>query len=194
MCSVLRAGLLKIVRLLKSICSAILSTPESALDTTEYPSNNESVKELHPMSDLLHEMLKHYGLTEVLGPKSDPTILAMLKEMGYDDSADDSNIAWCSAALNYFCKKLGYERSGSLAARSWLKMPVVVLQPELGDIVVFWRESPSSWMGHVAVYINHDMKYVYCLGGNQANSLIISAYSRDRVLGYRRLRKLEDIT
>ena len=190
----LRAGLSKIVHTLMSICSAILSTLKSVFGTTEYPSNNESEEKPHQMKELLEEMLRHYGLTEVLGPKSDPTILAMLMEMGYDENADDSNIAWCSAALNYFCKKLGYERSGSLAARSWLKMPVVVLQPELGDVVVFWRESPSSWKGHVAVYINHDMKYVYCLGGNQANSLIISAYSRDRVLGYRKLRKLTDIT
>lgn len=188
------AGLLKIARRLMSIFTATPSTPESASDTTEYPSDNENVEELYPMTDLLHEVLKHYGLTEVLGPKSDPTILAMLKEMGYDNSADDSNIAWCSAALNYFCKKLGYERSGSLAARSWLKMPVVVLKPELGDIVVFWRVSPSDWQGHVGLYINHDLKYVYTLGGNQSDSLIISAYSRDRVLGYRKLRKLEDIT
>ena len=188
------AGISKIVHRLMSTFSAVPFTHENALKPIKYHSNSENEKKLYPMNDLLHEVLKHYGLTEVVGKDSDPTILAMLKEMGYDDSADDSDIAWCSAALNYFCKKLGYERSGSLAARSWLKMPVMVLQPEIGDVVVLWRGSPSSWQGHVGLFITRDTNIVYILGGNQANSLNIMPYPLDRVLGYRRLRKLTDIT
>ena len=145
------------------------------------------------MTDLLLEMLGNYGLKEVAGKNSDPTILVMLQEMGYDSSADDSEIAWCSAALNYFCKKLGYERSGGLDARSWLKMPVKVLQPQIGDVAILWRVSPTDWRGHVGLFITQDLNNVWLLGGNQANSLNIAPYKRDQILGYRKLRKLKDI-
>ena len=145
------------------------------------------------MTDILHEMLKHYGLKEVFGKESNPEILAMFTELGYDWVDDDSTTAWCSAALNYFCKKLGYERSGELTARSWLKIdkPIIVLKPSLGDIVVLWAGSPDSWRGHVGLYITEDKDSIYILGGNQNNQIKISPYPRERLLGYRKVRKLE---
>lgn len=142
------------------------------------------------MTEILLEFLKMYGLKEVVGKEHNPDILAMFAEIGFDYIQDDET-SWCSAALNYVCKKLGYERSGSLVARSWLKMPIRVLKPSLGDIVVFWRESPDSWKGHVGLYISHDIHNVYTLGGNQNNSISIKPYPRDRVLGYRQVHKLK---
>ena len=140
------------------------------------------------MTNLLLEFLAHYGLKELEGPESNPEIIAMGKDLGFD-IADDSTTAWCSLALNYYAKKCGYEYTGKLDARSWLKMPIMILKPSLGDIVVFWRESPSSWRGHVGLFIAQDMNIVYVLGGNQGNQIGISAYPRDQVLGYRQLRK-----
>jgi uncharacterized protein (TIGR02594 family) len=96
----------------------------------------------------------------------------------------------CSGSMNFFAKKHGYERSGKLDARSWLKVGEVVTEPKLGDVVVFWRESKSSWKGHVGLYINHDTNYIYCLGGNQSGSIRITPYPIDRLLGYRRLKKV----
>ena len=91
------------------------------------------------MQEILNEFLKNYGVKEVSGSEHNPSIRAMFSEIGFDWVKDDET-SWCSAALNYFCKKLGYERSGALDARSWLKMPVMVLKPSLGDIVILWRE------------------------------------------------------
>jgi len=142
--------------------------------------------------DLLLDVLSHYGLEEIVGEKHNPEILAFFAEIGFDWVHDDET-AWCSASLNYFCKKLGYERSGRLDARSWLKMPVLVLKPELGDVVVLWRESPTSWKGHVGLFISKNATHVYILGGNQGNMIKITPYPIDRVLGYRRLKKLTDI-
>ncbi len=142
------------------------------------------------MEEILLEMLKHYGMKEIAGNKHNPEILAMFAEIGFDYVKDDET-SWCSASLNYFCKKLGYERSGALDARSWLKMPIKILKPSLGDIVVFWRESPESWKGHVGLFIAQDLTNVYVLGGNQGNMINISAYPRDRVLGYRQVHKLK---
>jgi uncharacterized protein (TIGR02594 family) len=141
------------------------------------------------MTEILLEMLRHYGIKEVVGDKHNPEILAMFAEIGFDWVKEDE-VSWCSAALNYFCFKLGYERSGKLDARSWLKMPVVVLKPSLGDIAVLWRNSPDSWEGHVGLFITQDINNVWILGGNQGNMLNISAYPRDRVLGYRQTKKI----
>lgn len=142
------------------------------------------------MTDILLEFLKMYGLKEVEGSEHNPEIVAMFAEIGFDYIKDDET-AWCSASLNYVCKKLGYERSGKLDARSWLKMPIMILKPTLGDIVVLWRESPSSWKGHVGLFISQDINTVYVLGGNQNNSISIQSYPRDRVLGYRQVHKIK---
>ena len=142
------------------------------------------------MKDLLHEVLNTYGLKEVIGKEHNPEILAMFAAIGFDWVKDDDT-AWCSASLNYFCKKLGYERSKKLDAKSLLKVGEIILEPELGDIVVLWRESISSWKGHVGIYINSDENDIWILGGNQSNMLNITAYTQERLLGYRRLKKLK---
>jgi uncharacterized protein (TIGR02594 family) len=142
------------------------------------------------MQDLLIEFLKHYGTKEILGATHNPEILAMFQEIGYDWVKDDET-AWCSAALNYFAMKAGYERSGKLDARSWLKMPIMVLKPEIGDVVVFSRGDINGWQGHVGLYISSNVQEIFCLGGNQKNQICIEAYPRDRVLGYRKLKKLK---
>lgn len=140
------------------------------------------------MTDLLIQMLTNYGLREVDGPQSNPEIIAMGKELGFDIT-DDSTTAWCSLAINYYAKKCGYAYTGKLDARSWLKMPVVVLKPTIGDVVVLWRESHESWKGHVGLFIAWDNKTVWVLGGNQGNMISVAPYPRDRVLGFRQLKK-----
>lgn len=145
------------------------------------------------MKDLLFEVLSHYGMREVAGPASNPEILAFFKELGYDCVNDDSTTAWCSAALSYYAKKCGYEYNKSLAARDWLRLnkPIVVLKPQLGDIVVFWRESPQSWKGHVGIFISQDGNTINVLGGNQNNTLSIAGYPSEQLLGYRQLHKIQ---
>ena len=137
------------------------------------------------MKALLLEMLKYYGLKEVFGKEHNPEIVKMFHEIGYTWINDDET-AWCSAALNYFCHKLGYERSGKLDARSWLNLTIKVTKPEMGDIVILWRDNPNSWQGHVGLYISDDKDKIYILGGNQDNMISIRSYYKSRVLGYRK--------
>lgn len=141
------------------------------------------------MTEVLLAMLAEYGLKEIPGPQHNPEILEMFKEIGFDWVKDDET-AWCSAALNYFCKKCGYERSGKLDARSWLKLPVQVLQPKLGDIVILSRGDPNGWQGHVGLFISKDSTHVYVLGGNQGNTINITQFPLTKVLGYREAKKL----
>jgi uncharacterized protein (TIGR02594 family) len=140
------------------------------------------------MDTLLLEMLKCYGLKEIFGPQHHPEIVKMFHDIGYNWINDDET-AWCSASLNFFCKKLGYERSGKLTARSWLDVGIPVEKPQLGDVVVYWRDSVNSELGHSGLYISErEPGYIYTLGGNQANMIGINLYAKSRVLGYRRLR------
>jgi uncharacterized protein (TIGR02594 family) len=140
-------------------------------------------------NELLLSMLKHYGIKEIYGTQHNPFIVDMFKEIGYAWVKDDET-AWCSASLNYFCERLGYERSGKLDARSWLKVGTEVKEPEIGDVVVFWRNKPDSWEGHVGLFISKSDGMVFTLGGNQGDMLCINPYNESKVLGYRRLQKI----
>jgi len=142
------------------------------------------------MNELLREMLKYYGLKEVFGPQHNPEIVKMFHDIGYEWVNDDET-PWCSAALSWFCKRLGYERSGKLNARSWLEVGEEIIEPELGDVVIFWRGTKDSKLGHVGLYINVQKPLVYSLGGNQENMIGINPYALSRVLGYRRLPRIK---
>lgn len=128
--------------------------------------------------------LKEYGVTEVPGALTNPRITQYFNDLGLKYNEETS---WCSCFANWVCMKAGLPRSGALNARSWLSVGTKVDIPELGDVVVFWRESPTSWMGHVSFFIREDKDYIYCLGGNQSDSVCIARYPKWQLLGYRRL-------
>ena len=140
----------------------------------------------HP--EMLSHAMDFYGLQEVAGEKHNPRILSFFELAGHKWVQDDET-AWCSAFINFLAIRCGYESSGGLNARSWLKVGESMTIPTLGDIVVLWRDKPSSWKGHVGIFIKQDEHNVYILGGNQSNSVNISAYPAGRVLGYRQLNK-----
>ena len=136
---------------------------------------------------LINVALKEFGIKEIVGRNQhNLRIVNYFKEIGHSWVKDDET-AWCSAFANYVALKAGKERSGKLNARSWLKVGQRVTQPKIGDVVVFWRESPQSWKGHVAFFIRETKNWVYVLGGNQNNQVKISAYPKSRLLQYRRL-------
>lgn len=133
---------------------------------------------------LVISALRLYGTKGVQGPENNPVILSFFDKTGKIKVNDDET-PWCSAFLNGIANDLGFKKSGLLNARSWLNVGVGVTSPSLGDIVIFWRESPTSWKGHVAIYIKEDSNYIWCLGGNQNNEVNISKFEKSKVLGYR---------
>lgn len=141
------------------------------------------------------------GLEEVPGAVSNPAILAMLQ---LDNRwPQDDEIAWCSAFVNYVAWLLRLPRSKSLAARSWLGVGKVVPLsnnelfsdgPKVGyDVVVLRRgvNSPGPEVlqapGHVGFFAGYSPGVVHILGGNQGDSVNVSSFSVDRILGVRRL-------
>jgi uncharacterized protein (TIGR02594 family) len=141
------------------------------------------------MDKLLKIAVAELGQKEISGPAHNPAIVNYAKEAGFAWVNDDET-PWCSIFVNWVAKKAGLRGSGKANARSWLLSGKNVDNaPEPGDIVVFWRGSPDSWLGHVGFFFGFsiDGERVYCLGGNQGNQVSVSAYSIENVLGFRRL-------
>jgi len=139
--------------------------------------------------NVIETALSQYGVKEISGFDDHPQILNYFTILGFDGAKLHDETAWCSAYANWVAKTAGYEFSGKLNARSWLTVGTSTDTPQVGDVVVLWRESPESWKGHVGFYIKETNRYVYLLGGNQRNSVCIKAYPKDRVLDYKRLSK-----
>lgn len=142
------------------------------------------------MTDLTITVLQEYGTQEIPGQAHNPEVLKYFTDLGLSEDLIKDETAWCSALMNWAARQAGYEESGKPDARSWLKVGTPVDRPQLGDIVILWRENINSWKGHVAIYVGEDEKYIFCLGGNQNNTVNVKPYPKERLLGYRRLKKL----
>lgn len=147
------------------------------------------------MSRLLNAAYTQVGVAEVVGQKDNPEILKYFNELGFDGSELKDETAWCSAVINYLCKKLHLPYSGRLNARSWEAVGIPVENPQPGDLVIFWRgSSPNDTItgtdvkkGHVGLFINKVDGLIWVLGGNQGNRFSLEPYSDTKLIGYRRL-------
>ncbi len=140
------------------------------------------------MESILKVAFNELGIEEVLGDQHNPEILKYAEDSGIHGITTDE-IPWCSSFVNWVAWKCGLQHSGLPNARSWLNIGQRVISPEPGDVVVFWRENPQSWKGHVGFFlgVSPDGTRVYCLGGNQGNRVSVSAYRKETVLAYQRL-------
>lgn len=140
------------------------------------------------MKELLKIAFNELGTEEIVGSDNNPEVLKYAKDTGIKGITNDE-IAWCSTFVNWVAWKAGLQYSKKANARSWLNVGIKTNSPEPGDIVIFWRESPQSWKGHVGIFlgVSVDKKRVYCLGGNQGNRVSVSAYRMNTVLSFQRL-------
>jgi len=140
------------------------------------------------MKNLLNVAINEIGVKEIAGSRHSKRILDYAEESGFAWVNDDET-PWCSIFMNWVTKKAGLKRSNSASARSWLNVGEATNTPEPGDVVVYYRGNINSWQGHVGIFMGFsvDGSRIYTLGGNQADSVSISAYSSDKVLGFRRL-------
>ncbi len=143
------------------------------------------------MNDIIQTATNELGILEVPGAAGHaPEILNYAREAGFNWVNDDET-PWCSIFMNWVAMKTNYERTKRANARSWLNIGIQVVNPEPGDIVIYWREREDSHKGHVGIFMGYsrDRTRIYTLGGNQGNSVSVSGYSATRLLGFRRLRK-----
>jgi uncharacterized protein (TIGR02594 family) len=133
-----------------------------------------------------------YGLTEIVGDSNNQQILNFFGEIGHPEINTDE-MSWCSSYLGWCTKQLNLNGSTALLARSWLEVGLEIADPQVGDLVIFWRETPNSWQGHVAIYLNKNplTNEIYCLGGNQDDKVCVKSYPANQLLGYRRLSEIK---
>jgi uncharacterized protein (TIGR02594 family) len=124
--------------------------------------------------------LKELGVKEFRGAEN-PRIIEYHQETTL--KADEDEISWCSAFVNWVMKQAGHQGTRSALARSWLKWGREVKAPYKGCIVVF--ERGESWQGHVGFFVHEENGMIGCLGGNQSDAVSIAYYPKSRVLGYR---------
>lgn len=130
---------------------------------------------------------QYLGLDEWPGAKHNPQILGFFEDVGHGWVKDDET-AWCAAFVGSVLAQVGLPHSGKLNARSYLDWgrDVPVRDARAGDVVVFWRGSPTSWQGHVAFLVRFEGNQVIVRGGNQGNKVSDAAYPISRLLGVRR--------
>lgn len=127
------------------------------------------------------EARRHIGLREIPGPKTNGVIagwLVKLKAWWSDDATP-----WCGTFAAACVTAAGIQPPKDwFRAKSWLSLPVVILRPAYGCIVVFSREGG----GHVGFVVGRDQHgNLMVLGGNQGDAVNIRPFPTHRVIGYR---------
>lgn len=117
-----------------------------------------------------------------------PRVVQYFADVGHAWVKDDET-AWCAAFVGAMLHRAGLPHTGKLNARSYLDWgnPVALEDARAGDVVVFSRGNPNGWQGHVAFLAADSGPNLTVLGGNQANQVNEKKYSKDRLLGIRRL-------
>lgn len=127
------------------------------------------------------EEAKHLmGTKEVLGDKSNPVIMDWAKDLDIHYAGDD--VPWCGLFVAH-CVGTTLQQEvlpgNPLDARQWEKFGTAI-DPRVGAIMVFWRESLTSGKGHVGFYVGEDAEAYQILGGNQSDAVCLMWLSKDR--------------
>jgi len=139
---------------------------------------------------------RYTGIQELPGGKNHPLIVWWLSLCGFGmESADE--VPWCSAFVNGITWELRLPRSKSALARSWLNVgsPISLSQAAIGfDVVVIQRGTAPQpgpevlqASGHVGFFAGLEGDFISILGGNQGNAVTVDRFSKNRLLGVRRL-------
>lgn len=124
------------------------------------------------------------GVQEYAGAQHNPRILEYHDATNLNAGADE--VAWCSSFVNWCMQQNGIAGTQSAAARSWATWGKGLVAPKPGCVVVFRRHDPNNPnAGHVTFFIALRGAFIDVLGGNQSNSVRISSYAANDLIGYR---------
>lgn len=123
---------------------------------------------------------------EIPGPKSNPEILKLAEIAGVRNIYKNDDTAWCAVAQCAICilssKDVPFTGFDRLRAASFLKFGTPVIEPVLGDVLVFTRTGG----GHVGMYVGEDKECYHVAGGNQSNQYNVTRIAKNRLSGARR--------
>lgn len=137
-------------------------------------------------SKLLDIALTQYGVHEIPGDLNNPEVMKYYHDTGRK-WVDSETTPWCDVFIDWCCMKKGRKFTEGLYAREWLKFCIIVQTIGEADLVLFWRESPDSWKGHISIPIVERENLIFSLGGNQGDMVQVSPYYMNRKLAYLKL-------
>jgi uncharacterized protein (TIGR02594 family) len=114
------------------------------------------------------------------GPGNTGPELARYAELAHCGSQGDP---WCAVFANAALEASATPGTRSASSQSFRHDPnfVQLPGPALGAIVVFWRGSPQSGLGHVGFYRGEDSGHIWVLGGNEDDMVQIEALPKSGV-------------
>ena len=88
---------------------------------------------------------------------------------------------WCAIFENFMLESCGLPGTRSPSSQSFRHHPEFVQLdgPAYGAIVVFWRGSPHTGLGHVGNYVGERGRFIATLGGNENDQVEIELLARD---------------
>jgi len=134
------------------------------------------------------------GTREAAGDANNAVIMHWADDLDIHYQGDD--VPWCGLFVAH-C--IGATLPGEalannpLGARSWEKFGDPTT-PRLGSVMVFWRESPNSGLGHVGFYNGEDPSAYQILGGNQSDQVNLAWVAKTRLVGSRWPRTARSLT
>lgn len=153
----------------------------------------ENVSPVKPAGDLAHMTLakSQVGIKEVSGDKDNPKIIEYHATTTYKGKHDE--VPWCSSFVNWCFFKLGWKRTNSAGASSWLKWGIRIKKPRYGCVVVKTREGGNHVTFWVRPEIRKGVRGYIGLGGNQGNQVCEAWYPDSSVRGYMWPEELADL-
>ena len=116
------------------------------------------------------------------GSKNNQEILDWAKDLEIHYPKD--SIAWCGLFVAHCVGATLPEEplpANPLGARQWERFGDST-QPRVGAVMVFWRETLQSGLGHVGFYMGEDEDGYLILGGNQRDKVSLAWFGKDRFL------------
>lgn len=123
------------------------------------------------------------GTRETPGKGFNEAIIGWARDLEIMSYSDD-DIPWCGLFVAHCVgSQLPEERlpTNPLGARQWEKFGKETAA-QLGAVMVFWRGSKTSGLGHVGFYWAEDDEAYHILGGNQSNAVTVTRVAKNRWL------------
>lgn len=131
---------------------------------------------------------------------SPPWLAEAKKDLGWHEIADNRGISyfikdahagnerdpWCAIAACAWLERAGIRSPRSASSQAFVHHPdfVRISKPALGAIVVYWRQSPHSGLGHVGFYLGETKTQILTRGGNESDAVRDQFESARQLVGY----------
>jgi len=127
----------------------------------------------------------YIGTKELKGKQNNEKIVRMFAKVGFPQVHDDET-AWCAAFVGFCLAENGLSNTHSLWALDYADFGQKLTQPLLGCIGVKKRYSNGKVVGgHVFFIVAASSNWIWALGGNQSDSVSITAIPRREVIAFR---------